>query len=39
MAECLEPGKGQEHSVRQKLGESPEKPIKTAVEAYLKELI
>ena len=39
MAECLEPGKGQEHSVRQKLGESPEKPIKTAVEAYLKVLI
>lgn len=39
MAEYLEPEKGQEHPIRQKLGESPEKNIKIAVEAYLKEHI
>ena len=34
MAECLEPGKGGAHSVRQKLGESPDKVIKKSVEEY-----
>ena len=37
MAEYLEPEKGQEHSVRQKLGEVPDKTIKKAVEAFLDE--
>ena len=35
MAERLEPGKGGAHSVRQKLGESPDKVIKKSVEEYL----
>lgn len=35
MAECLEPGKGGDHPVRQKLGESPDKVIKKSVEAYI----
>ena len=39
MAEYLEPGKGVEHPVRQKLGESPDKQIKKAVEAYMKDKI
>ena len=39
MAEYLEPEKGAEHSVRQKLGESPEKPIKKAVDEYMKSKI
>lgn len=34
-AEYLEPGKGKNHSVRQKLGESPEGPVKKAVEMLL----
>ena len=36
MAECLEPGKGVAHPVRQQLGEVPEKVIKKSVEEYLK---
>ena len=39
MAECLEPGKGIDHSVRQKLGESPEKDVKKAVEEFMKSII
>lgn len=39
MAEYLEPEKGIEHPVRQKLGESPDKPIKKAVEEYMKSKI
>ena len=39
MAEYLEPEKGIEHPVRQKLGESPEKPIKKAVDEYMKSKI
>ena len=39
MAEYLEPEKGMEHPVRQKLGESPEKPIKKAVDEYMKSKI
>lgn len=35
MAEHLEPEKGVQHPVRLKLGESPDKPIKASVEAYL----
>ena len=37
MAEYLEPGRGAEHSVRQKLGESPDREVKKAIELYLKE--
>ena len=37
MAQCLEPVKGVDHPVRQKLGEVPDKPIKRAVDNYLKE--
>ena len=37
-AEYLEPGKGKNHSVRQKLGESPDGPVKKAVETlFVKE--
>ena len=36
MAEYLEPGRGAEHSVRQKLGESPDRVVKKAIELYLK---
>ena len=39
MAEYLEPEKGMEHSVRQKLGESPEKTNKKAVDEYMKSKI
>ena len=39
MAEYLEPEKGIEHPVRQKLGESPERDGKKAIEAYVKERI
>jgi hypothetical protein len=39
MSEYLEPQKGVDHPVRQKLGESPEKSIKNAIEDYLKEYI
>ena len=39
MAEYLEPEKGIEHPVRQKLGESPERDVKKAIEAYVKERI
>ena len=39
MAEYLEPEKGSEHPVRQKLGESPERDVKKAIEAYVKERI
>lgn len=35
MAECLEPGKGVDHSVRQKLGEAPESVIKKSIERYI----
>ena len=38
MAEYLEPQKGMDHPVRQKLGESPEKPIKKAIEEYMKSI-
>jgi hypothetical protein len=37
MAEHLEPEKGRDHPVRQKLGESPDKSIKKAIEAFLKD--
>ena len=37
MAEHLEPEKGKDHPVRQKLGESPDNSIKIAVEAVLKD--
>lgn len=37
MAQCLEPSKGGDHPVRQKLGESPEKTIKKSVDEYLKK--
>lgn len=37
MAECLEPGKGVDHSVRQKLGETPDKVIKKSIEKYIEE--
>jgi hypothetical protein len=37
-AEYLEPGKGKNHSVRQKLGESPDGPVKKAIETlFVKE--
>ena len=39
MAEYLEPEKGVEHPVRQKLGESPERDVKKAIEVYVKERI
>lgn len=39
MAEQLEPEKGVDHPVRKKLGESPEKKIKTSVEDYLSEIL
>lgn len=39
MAELLEPSKGKDHPVRQKLGESPEGAIKKAVEGLLSERI
>lgn len=39
MSEYLEPQKGVDHPVRQKLGESPEKSIKNAIDDYLKEII
>lgn len=38
MAECLEPEKGVDHPVRQKLGETPDKPIKKSIEEFLKEV-
>ena len=37
MAEHLEPGKGKDHPVRQKLGELPEKNIKNAIEEVIKD--
>lgn len=37
MAEYLEPEKGAEHSVRQKLGESPDREVKKAIESFMKE--
>ena len=37
MAEHLEPEKGRDHPVRQKLGESPDKSIKKAIKAFLKD--
>jgi len=37
MSEYLEPQKGASHPVRQKLGESPDKNIKKAVEQFLNE--
>ena len=39
MAQYLEPSKGGDHPVRQKLGESPEKKIKISVDKYLKQHI
>jgi len=36
MAQYLEPSKGGDHPVRQKLGETPEKDIKKSVDDYLK---
>ena len=36
MAECLEPEKGADHPVRQKLGEVPCKTIKKSVDKYMK---
>lgn len=38
MAECLEPEKGAQHPVRQKLGESPERPIKRSIEEFMQEI-
>jgi hypothetical protein len=37
LASHLEPEKGSDHPVRQKLGEMPDKEIKNAVEDYIKE--
>ncbi len=39
MSEYLEPQKGVDHPVRQKLGESPERTIKNAIDDYLKDII
>lgn len=39
MAEYLEPGKGKDHPVRQKLGEMPERVIKKAIEDAIKDTI
>jgi hypothetical protein len=39
MAQYLEPSKGGDHPVRQKLGESPGNPIKKSVDEYLKKYI
>lgn len=39
MANYLEPSKGKDHPVRQKLGEVPEKPIKKVVDEYIKQHI
>jgi hypothetical protein len=39
MATCLEPDRGADHPVRQKLGEAPEKAIKKAVEEYLRNYL
>lgn len=39
MAEHLEPGKGKDHPVRQKLGEMPEKVVIKAVEELIKDKI
>ena len=37
MAEHLEPGKGKDHPVRQKLGEMPEKVVGKAIEELIKD--
>lgn len=37
MAEYLEPEKGKDHSVRKKLGESPDAPVKRAIETLFVE--
>ena len=39
MAQYLEPSKGGDHPVRQKLGESPENEIRKSVDKYLKQHI
>ena len=39
MAQYLEPSKGSDHPVRQKLNETPEKQIKKSVDDYLKQHI
>ena len=39
MANYLEPSKGCDHPVRQKLGEAPEKEVKKSVEEYIKQHI
>jgi hypothetical protein len=36
-ATYLEPEKGADHSIRHKLGESPDKPIKKAIEDFMKD--
>ena len=37
MAEYLEPERGAQHPVRQKLGESPEREVRTAIESYMQD--
>ena len=39
MANYLEPSKGSDHPVRQKLGEAPDKEVKKSVEEYMKQQI
>ena len=39
MAEYLEPEKGVNHPVRNKLGETPEKAVKKAVEDFVKDRV
>ena len=39
MAECLEPSKGRDHPVRQRLGENPPSAVKKAVERLLSEVM
>lgn len=39
MANYLEPSKGADHPVRQKLGETPDNPIKKSVAEYLKQYV
>ena len=39
MAECLEPAKGRDHPVRQRLGENPEAAVKKAVEEQLEKAV
>lgn len=39
MAECLEPAKGRDHPVRQRLGENPEAAVKKTVEQQLEKAV